>query len=206
MAVLITRPRHDVGTHYLYHWSLEVIREAKRKTQGIVDLAKGKAKRDAFQSYLKKDVSNVVIVNGHGNENCFCGHEDQELISVGGGDDLFKGKNLFVRSCSSGAVLGKVIMSKGAKGFVGYTQPYIIPHQAEAFHDPMKDEYAGPILECSNQVAFSLVRGKTAREAHEESLKKYEEKIDELLLGESVMTGLIPFLQWNRDFQVCYQA
>lgn len=204
MAVLITRPQHDKATHYLFHWAGEIVREAARRGIKCVDLARGKVKKAAVQSYLKKNVSDVVIINGHGSADCFCGHDDEVLVSIGDGDDLLKGKTVFVRACESGALLGPEIMKKGARGFVGYRQPYIFPFQEEHVHSPLLDEYAGPILVCSNQVALSMIKGRSATEAHEDSLEKYEEKIDELLLGDSTMTSLIPFLQWNRDIQVSY--
>src|SRR3989344_2706380 len=202
MAVLLTRPRHDTATHYLYHWAGELIRVATERKVDLVDLAKGKAKKKAIQSYLAKNVCDVVLINGHGDAVSVCGHDDEVIIAVDDGDDLFKDKIVFIRSCESGAVLGQAIIRKGAKGFVGYVQPYIIPFQEDSFHDPLKDEFAQPILESSNQVGISLLKGRTSLEAHADSLKKYDEKMDELLTSGKSMTFLIPFLQWNRDFQI----
>lgn len=204
MNLLITRPKHDPATHYLFYWAGELVDAAKRKGVDVVDLFREKAKKKAFQSYLRKNVCDLVIVNGHGNASSVGGHDNEILVSVGDVDDLFKDKVVFIRACDAGAVLGPEIMRKGASGFVGYIQPYMFPSDKDSLHTPLKDELAAPILECSNQVGLSLLKGKSAREAHEDSLKKYQEKIDKFSASNSTSTFLLPFLNWNMMIQVCY--
>ncbi len=202
MGLLITRPKHDAATHYLFHWSTEIVDNANEKGLRTTDLQKNKANKRDFQSYLKKNVHDIVIINGHGDASSACGEDNEELLSVGDGDDLFKNKKVFIRACDCGAVLGPKLVEKGAKGFIGYAQPYIFLTDKDSVHEPLKDELASPVLDCSNQVARSLLKGKSIQEAHEDSLRMYQEKIDQLSTSNSAKTYLLPFLNWNRAFQV----
>lgn len=204
MSLLITRPRHDIPTHYLFSWAAELISEAKSKKMQVVDLLKEKARKKTFQSYLRKDMFDLVIINGHGDATSVGGHDNEVLVSASDGADLFKDKIVFIRACDAGAVLGPEIIRNGAKGFIGYVQPYMFPYDKDSLHHPLKDELAAPILECSNQIGLSLIKGKTAQEAQAESIRKYEEKIDELSSSKSTQAFLLPFLNWNMTIQVCY--
>ena len=40
-TLLITRPEHDVTTHYLSKWSEKIIKEAKNKGKSAIDLSQG---------------------------------------------------------------------------------------------------------------------------------------------------------------------
>jgi hypothetical protein len=109
-----------------------------------------------------------------------------------------------MRACDAGSALGPEIARKGAIWFVGYCQPVMFLHQPEHAHEPLKDDLAAPVLECSNQVGISLIKGQTAREAHENSIKMYQARIDELSSSKYANTYILPFLHWNMTIQVCY--
>jgi hypothetical protein len=203
MQVLLTAPKYDKGTHYLHAWSQPLINEAKKRGLDIICLEKEHVTKKKFQSYLKKQPTNIVIINAHGNEVCVTGKDNKEIIlSIGDGDLLLKGKVIYIRACSSGAALGPELIKNGAKGFIGYIQPFFIPLEKDSTRKPLQDPYAGPVLECSNQVVISLLKGHSVTEAQEESMKKYEEKFDELSSSKVAMTFVLPFLLWNMDFQV----
>jgi hypothetical protein len=63
--VLITRPKYESATHYLYYWSSVIVNEAKKKGK-VYDLEKEKATKQKLESYLKKMKPEIVIINGHG--------------------------------------------------------------------------------------------------------------------------------------------
>ena len=115
MNLLLTRPRHDIPTHYLFSWSAEIITAAKSKRIEVVDLLKEKAKKQIFQSYLRKGMFDLVIINGHGNATSVGGHDNEILVSITDGADLFKDKIVFVRACDAGTALGPEIMRNGRK-------------------------------------------------------------------------------------------
>ncbi|MBI2025535.1 hypothetical protein HYT04_01980 [Candidatus Kaiserbacteria bacterium] len=205
MQLLITTPHYDEGTHYLHAWSQLLIEEAKRKGAKVKVLEREDVTRDQFQSYLKKQPFNLVVLNGHGNEYAVAGKSNEEIIlATDNGDNLFENKIIYTRACSSGVILGHVLIEKGAEGFVGYIRPFIIPLDPDYMQKPLEDPYAGPILECSNQVAISLIKGHSAEEAHKRSLSVYEQKFDELSSSKVATTHILPFLLWNMDAQVHY--
>lgn len=203
LQLLITRPRHDTPTHYLFHWAGLIKDDAESRGVRVIDLVRHKARKDKFSSYLSRQSIDIVIVNGHGNQDSVGGHDNEILLSVADGPELIKGKNIFIRACDAGFLLGPEIMKKGAKGFIGYIQPFIFPIDLDSFKTPLEDKLAGPILECSNQVALSLIKGKSIKEAQEDSKRKYVEKIDELSGSQSASSYLLPFLLWNMNNQVC---
>lgn len=205
MLLLITRPYYDEATHYIFHWANELIKEAERKKVNCIDLEKDKATKSKFQSYLGKKGVDVVIINGHGNIDSVCGHDGEVILSTSDGTHLLKNKNIFIRACSAGAILGPAIISSGAKGFIGYSQPFMFPLDKESLKNPLNDELAKPCLECSNQVGISLIKGKSIKEAQKDSLKKYEEKMNDLLSTKTPNSFILPFLHWNKMFQVCYE-
>lgn len=204
MLLLLTRPRYDTPTHYLFYWAGLLIDDAKRRSVKVIDLDKNKAKQKKLHSYLAKQPVDVVILNGHGNQEAVAG-QNEIILSTGNGTDLLKDKTIFVRACDAGAILGKEIMTKGAKGFIGYIQPFMFPIDKESFNKPLEDRLAAPVLECSNQVGFSLIRGKSAVEANKDSLDRYAETINQYSSSQATSSFLLPILLWNMTSQVCYQ-
>ena len=88
MNLLLTRPRHDIPTHYLFSWTAEIITAAEAKTIQVVDLLKEKARKKTLQSYLRKGTFDLVIM---------------------------RDKIVFVRACDAGTALGPEIMRNGRK-------------------------------------------------------------------------------------------
>lgn len=203
--LLLTRPKYDHATHYLFHWTQVLIDIAINRKVHYIDLKQHKASKTRFQSYLSKQPIDTVVINGHGSPTEVAGQDDEIILSTQDGCQLLKGKNVFVRACDAGARLGLALIKSGAQGFVGYSQPFIFARDLDSLHTPLKDEYAIPIFECSNQVAASLIKGKTVNEAHEESLQKYREAIDKFSSSKTAHTFILPFLLWNMSCQVCYK-
>ncbi len=204
MTVLVTRPRYDNPTHYLFYWAGILIDEAKKRKTKVIDLDREKVTQKIVQSYLSKQPVDVVILNGHGSQEAVAGHEGEIIISTGNGTGLLKNKAVFIRACDSGSTLGREIKSMGAAGFIGYIQPFIFPFDKDSVQKPLKDELAAPILECSNQVGLSLIKGKSVEEAQKDSKDKYAKAIDKYSSSEASNSFLLPFLHWNMTFQVCY--
>ncbi len=205
MSVLITRPRHDEANYYLFFWSEEFIDEAKRKNLKYFDLYKDRASKINVESYLKKQSPDIVIFNGHGNDYEMAGHDNAILITKNNAE-LLKKKNVFMRACNTGNMLGKDIMRLGANGFIGYKRPFMFPMDKDSFSKPLKDKFASPCLECSNQVAVSLIKGHSIQEAQDLSINTYKRKLNEMFNSESSANSItIACLQWNMMNQVCYK-
>ena len=204
-SVLITRPKYEEVTHYLFYWSSVLTGEALKNGK-LYKLDSEDANKKLLESYLTKQNPDIVILNGHGNEYCVTGQNGEELISTGQNSTLLKNSHVYIRACSAGKVLGKEIVQNGAKSFIGYTEPFIFYRRKKLINTPLMDDYAQPFFETSNQVGISLINGKTAQEANEDSLKLYNKVISDLLTSKSENSFLIPDLIENMKRQVCLNA
>lgn len=205
-SILITRPRYETPTHYLYHWSAVLVEAASSGGNKVFDLEKKKACRKKVESYLNKRAPSIAIFNGHGDTRSVSGQDGEDLIVVGQNTNLLKYCIVFMRACSAGKVLGLEIMKEGAESFIGYREPFrFYTNEEEYFNKPLEDDYARPFFEASNQVGLSLIKGKTAKEADENSRKVYRNIISRLLTSNASNSFVIPDLLWNMHHQVCYQ-
>ncbi|MCK9351503.1 MAG: hypothetical protein WCT49_04555 [Candidatus Paceibacterota bacterium] len=203
MYLLITRPKHDSVTHYLYYWGGLLADEAKKKGLHVIDLEKKKATKKKLESYLKKQQPDTLIFNGHGAPDIITGHDNETLVDANANAEILKDKVVYMRSCESGKVLGPAAIRQGAKAFIGYTEPYQFWTQEDAVREPLKDQFAKPFLSTSNQVGISLIKGKTPKEAHSDSIAVYKKEIAQLLKSDSENAFLATTLMWNMRHQVC---
>lgn len=81
MTILITRPRHDKATNYLFYWSQLVVDLVKRKSLRLLDLKAEKANKRLLYQYCRKFKPALFFLNGHGSVDLIFGHENQVLIS-----------------------------------------------------------------------------------------------------------------------------
>lgn len=169
--ILVTRPNHDGATNYLYYWSGKVIEEAKKKSVEVIDLAKNKANRKNFISYLTKEKPSIVWVNGHGNDDCVTGFNNDILISTSDKNLDLQVKVFVARSCRCGKLLGKFLVNNGVGAFIGYVDDYIIKTSRKYTTRPWLDPMAGLFLEPSNYIITSLIKGHSVDEANNKSKK-----------------------------------
>lgn len=205
MSFLITRPRYELVTHYFYYWSEDIVKEAKKRLSGVIDLKRGKACRKLVESYLEKQKPEIVIFNGHGNDTCIAGNDEEPLIESGKNSYLLKGKVVYMRSCDSGKTLGPQAIKEGCKAFIGYRELFRFWTDKASVNDPLNDDYAKPFFETSNQVPLSLIKGRTAREAHEDSMIEYRRIIGNLLTSNAANSFVVSDLIWNMHNQVCLE-
>ena len=83
MKMIVTRPQYDVITKYLSVWAEEVINFAKEKGIEVFDLIKEKANKKDFCGRVKKLQPDMIFLNGHGDDDCVTGHDDQEIVRAG---------------------------------------------------------------------------------------------------------------------------
>ena len=204
MLFLVTRPRYDLATHYLYYWTKILLVEAERKGIDFIDIKKEKVEKKTVQSYIKKKSPDVVILNGHGSHNSITGDESRDIFSTSDDLTIFEDKKVYVRSCDSGKSLGPEIVKNGAEGFIGYEESFVFPFQPEVVHAAETDEIAGICLSPSNDIARALIKGSTIRIAHEKGLASAQEKLLKLQTSSSYGSQYAPFLFWNMTNQVCY--
>lgn len=201
--LLITRPRHDVTTHYLSAWSKEIIDEASRKHVTVIDLKDDKATKERFIGTLIKSNPRLVVLNGHGDPSTVGGYEDHPVLDTGIKKEV-KDKIIYARSCQSAKKLGGHTIKMGATAFVGYKENFVFVLETDKISNPLTDHTASLFLKPSNYFSISLMKAHSVSESHERSKNYFRKNMKDLLLrGSSTKDPSIRWLYWDMINQVC---
>ncbi|MFH1537286.1 MAG: hypothetical protein ABID45_04815 [Patescibacteria group bacterium] len=200
--VLITRPRHDITTRYLFAWAEKIVNFAQKKHFDVLDLSKERANKKEIISMLKKMEPFLVFCNGHGDKNLVAGHDNEVLLEVGENERLTKSKIIYALSCKSAKKLGPKCIKAGALAYIGYDDDFVFIHEEKTTR-VLGDKIAALFLDPSNQIMISLLKGHTSKEAYERSQSYFKKNIQKLVNSESEDNNLVPFLLWDREHQVC---
>jgi len=197
--VVISRPKFDETTNYLYTWASKIITSLKRLNFRVIDLKDKKANKKNIENALIKKNPSLVIFNGHGSPTEICGDNNEVLINLENKKHL-KSKIVYSISCSSARELGKKVADENTS-FAGYEEEFIFLIDKNKACTPEKDEIAKPFMDCSNQFSISLLKGKTTGEAYEDTKRKYNEWICYFAAKEYLpeASSIISCLIWNRD-------
>lgn len=202
-SLLITRPFYDPATNYLFHWSKPIIEEAKKKNMQVYNLERKRANRKEVTSILSKRQPSLVVFNGHGDSDRISGQAGEILVKTGENEELLKFKIIYAVSCKSAAELGPSSIQAGALSYTGYNDDFIFFYEVDRITRPLEDKTVRLFLEPSNRVAISLIKGHTAKSAHERSKAAFRQNIEKLLISESVDSYLVRYLYWDMIHQVC---
>jgi len=199
---LITRPRHEYGVTYLFYWSEEILRFAKKNNISFSDFKDKKANRKNVEKYLKKQDPKLVIFNGHGSPTMICGHEDEPLIVSNENESLLNSKTTYAISCEAAADLGKRIVEKDGKAFIGYEGPFGFIYDASKECTPLKDKLAKPFKNVSNTIVISILKGNSIEKAVGKSKHLTSELIRKYSTSDSEpgYKEIRFWLFWNRYF------
>lgn len=181
-AVLITRPNHDVILNFLYYWSEEVVKLAKKKCFTLLDLKGDKSCKDKFESYIKKNDPVLLFFNGHGSEREISGHDDEVIVELGDNDKFLSGRIVYARTCDSAVELGKKCKSKA---FIGYSWRFIFYFNSKNVSNPTRDKLAARFLQPSNLVATTLLKGHTTEDAYNRSQEAMIKNLFKMLSSEA---------------------
>jgi hypothetical protein len=207
--ILITRPEHDPGTRYLSQWSKQIIELAQDKNIQVIDLHEEKATKKEVEGRILKTEPSFVILNGHGNEDCVTGHNNEVLVKKGENEEILKGRITYAVSCDSAEKLGRACADKDT-AYIGYLKNFNFNFSRKCLSRPLTDKRAERFLVASNQVAFSLIKGHTAKESSERSKESFKRAIRSLLTSEHAndpdITEDIKGLWWDMQHQVCLGA
>ena len=205
MKMIVTRPQHDVITKYLSVWAEEVINFAKKKRIEVIDLLKDKANKKDFVGRVKKLQPDVIFLNGHGDDDCVTGHDEETLVEVGDNYDILRGAITYALSCNSGKILGPKATENNEATYIGYEDEFIFVANGSYLTRPQDDPMAKPFKEASNQVMISLLKGNKARDAFERSKNKFRDNYIRLLSSSADQDSLqaAQCLWWNMRNQVC---
>lgn len=204
MHFLVSRPEHEDTVFYLSVWSKELMDKAEQKGFQVLDCHREKANAKTIGGMLKEKLPELVLFNGHGNENQVCGHKNEVLVEKGRNDESLKNNIVFSRSCRSAAGLGPSAVEKGCRAFIGYEDDFAfwIDHANSTV--PLKDKFARPFFKASNQVIHSLLSGNTALEANKRSKAVFDEEIKKFLGSAAPPEAeyILPLLYWDKINQV----
>ena len=166
MNVLVTRPDHCDEVHYLCEWFGEIFNACKSKDVHFQDLYHTRANRAEVITFLEKGNWDLIVFNGHGNENTIFGHDDLEVLTnIPADRKLLKNKVVYVIACLTTQQLGPKCISDGTTAYVGYSG--LLTFYGDPCKNllPLEDDLAKPIFEASNMVVLSLIKGNSAKEA-----------------------------------------
>ena len=201
-TLLVTRPKYDDTTHYLFHWASVVLDQAREKGFKVLDLNKKRANRKDFLSVLRKQTPSLVFLNGHGNADSITGHDGESLIDANGDMNLLEKKIIYALSCQSAQGLGQAAINNRAEAYIGYDEDFIFFYDPTKISEPLKDKVAALFFEPSNQIISPLLKGRSVGEAHIRSKSEFIRSIHEVLTNESSDTSLAPYLLWDLRHQV----
>ncbi len=179
---LIARSDHDDGTRYLYEWSGLIIKEAQAKGYKVADVKGKEVNSKEVIGKIKSMKPIFVFLNGHGDENSYCGQNFEEIINKEN-STVLENTITYVRACDCLEGLGGEAVKNGCKAFIGYKMKFIVPMQDEYVSRPLQDPMAKPVMEASNIVAKSVVEGKSAKEAVDIAHNLARKYIRELLFS-----------------------
>jgi len=205
MKMIVTRPQYDITTRYLSVWAGEVINFAQKKRIEVIDLFKDKANKNDFTGRVKKLKPDIIFLNGHGNDDCVTGHDEEILVEAGGNHDILRGAITYALSCNSGKILGPKVAENNEATYIGYKDKFIFVADSNYSTRPQDDPRAKPFMEASNQVMISLLKGNRAGEASEKSKNKFKEHFMKLSSSQADPDSLqaAQCLWWNMRNQVC---
>jgi len=203
-SVLTTRPEYEYTTRYISVWAERVVEFAKQKGFAVFDLAKQRATKQQVESMMEKHRPGLVFLNGHGNNSCVTGQDEEILVEAGLNEEILSDTITYALSCSSAQTLGQAAVEKGTRAYIGYSRDFALMFDDEKRTRPQDDKVADLFLTPSNQVMVSLLKGHTAQEAHESSVKYFKKNLRKLLTSTSTdkESATIPYLLWDMQSQV----
>lgn len=197
---LITLPDFEVATRYASKWAERVAEYAKKqKNIEVVSLVRDKANKKNVEGYLKKQPINLVMFNGHGDNETIYGHNNEVLIKKDVNASLLKSKIVYVVACNCASSLGPHSVDFGCNAFIGYKRPFSIAANSIYIHNPLSDDRAKPFFEASNCIVVSLLKGHTVKEACNKSKQLIMDSIKRLLTSQATSDDLMDasLLSWN---------
>ncbi len=168
MKAIITMPNYDDATAYLYRYAGELVKFAEKNNLSISQLKRPRLRRNILEESIKKQNPPLLLFNAHGDEKTIYGDkvgiETEYLVREEENHQLLQGRLTYARACSAAASLGRKCTGKSGC-FIGYNQPFSFWTDTSRTTTPLKDKVAQLFLEPSNELAISLLRGKSARQA-----------------------------------------
>ena len=189
-SILITRPDHDPATREGHKWFAKVLEFALEKEEfSVYDLEGSGASEYNFTNFIKQYDPLYITGIGHGNAQEYTGWQNKTLLKVGYNEILCKDRVIYLLSCSTGKQLGQSLINNGALAYLGYKEDFVLflGKEGEGFGN------------ASNQISFSLITGKNSLEAMEDSIKVWNQNIENADPNTALGRAIIKWSLWDRD-------
>jgi hypothetical protein len=206
MIFLITRPEHDPATTTLSEYSIAIINFARERGHNTINCHCQNVTKASVHEIIKKKKPNFIMFNGHGNDDLICGQEYEPIIRMED-IELIKDKIIYARTCNTAIQMGKKCGEEGTGAFIGFKNTFKIWNSSFFGFRPLEDPYAKLILEPTNNIAISLLKGCTVAEAISHGKEAYNKTIQALEQSSSAegLRFLLSVLYWNRE-HLCAQG
>lgn len=182
MKILDVEANFEFATYYGFAFRVNKYVRPHFNNQGadVIPLYTTKAVRSEFQKEC--DATDIGFVSGfgHGSEHVFTGHEYDTLWEQNGYNPReASGRIIHLLSCLTAQRLGPDLISKGAKAYFGYYEPFFFYTQDPPPSDPLQDVVADPFFECDSLIDRRISEGCRAQSVYEEVLRHFDARIEE---------------------------
>lgn len=205
--LLITNPSDDRPTEYLGAWSERIVELAKKQPDTkIISLDRESANRKQLTYVVEKEKPQLIIFNGHGDNNCITGFGQEILVQCDDNVVLLKHKIIHSLSCNSGELLGPASIKIGALAYIGYREKFKLIHLNQETHQTrLEDSVANFFLAPAFEAVIALVEGSLTGEAYARSQKIYAENLRVLVTSKNTdyNTTVASQVYHNMIYQVC---
>jgi len=197
--MIAIRANHDVPTSYLFAYSGKVIEEAEKRGFKAAKIEDDKISDAVLRSRIKSRQPKLIFFSGHGSETSLFDNQRKEFINTHSAD-VFKETVTYAIACNCLVKLGPAAVDKGCCAFIGYEKPFWIARDHKFESTPLKDNVARPILECSNIIVKSLIKGNNVEESVRKSHEKAADNILKLIYSkEPLASASLQALVYNDD-------
>jgi hypothetical protein len=198
---LITRPKHDKETSYLYSFSKSIIVIVKENNKiRLTDLNGSKANRKNVEVFLNTKDKTLVFFNGHGDERTIFGHNDTPILDKKN-VKLTIDKIVYALACNSLVTLGEWAIKEKARAYIGYKDEFMWIGDPSRSASPDKDKNAMPFRKACHCLIHMLVKGTPVGETVEKTKEEYKKLIKNYGTCEDDPFGDAPAigfaLSWN---------
>lgn len=197
----------DAPTEYLDSWFGMIIELVKKqKDTKLFELKKERANRKELTELIEKENPQLVIFNGHGNDELITGFKQEILVRCNDNESILAGKIVHSMACESAKKLGPKCITIGTRSFIGYKEKFNLVHlNKKSEPEQLSDPIARFFIEPAYEAVIALVEGKTTGDAYMKSQNAYRENLTVLLTSNRTEynTVLASRLYHNFQHQVC---